>query len=85
MRKSYIATGAVLLGVAALALALHTRSSSVAVVGGLIVSQALPLFTAPVTYLYMDRFSEFTSRHLGRKKGQPSQKPQAEEASRDAA
>ncbi|MBV8888883.1 MAG: efflux RND transporter permease subunit [Alphaproteobacteria bacterium] len=31
----------------------------VAVVGGLIVSQALTLFTIPVTYLYMERFSEW--------------------------
>jgi hypothetical protein len=31
------------------------------VVGGLIVSQALTLFTTPVTYLYMERFSEWTS------------------------
>jgi hydrophobe/amphiphile efflux-1 (HAE1) family protein len=57
----------------------------VAVVGGLIVSQALTLFTTPVTYLYMDRFSAFTSRHLGGKKDKPSQKPPAEAASRNAA
>jgi multidrug efflux pump subunit AcrB len=36
----------------------------VAVVGGLIVSQALTLFTTPVTYLYMDRFSGFAARRL---------------------
>jgi hydrophobe/amphiphile efflux-1 (HAE1) family protein len=57
----------------------------VAVVGGLIVSQALTLFTTPVTYLYMDRFSAFTARHLGGKKGKPSQTPPAEAASRNAA
>jgi hydrophobe/amphiphile efflux-1 (HAE1) family protein len=57
----------------------------VAVVGGLIVSQALTLFTTPVTYLYMDRFSAFTSRHLGGKKDKPSPKPPAEAASRNAA
>jgi hypothetical protein len=28
------------------------------------VSQALTLFTTPVTYLYMDRFSRFAARHL---------------------
>jgi hydrophobe/amphiphile efflux-1 (HAE1) family protein len=33
----------------------------VAVVGGLIVSQALTLFTIPVTYVYMERLSELLS------------------------
>jgi hypothetical protein len=33
----------------------------VAVVGGLVVSQALTLFTIPVTYLYMERLSEWLS------------------------
>jgi hydrophobe/amphiphile efflux-1 (HAE1) family protein len=31
----------------------------VAVVGGLVISQALTLFTIPVTYLYMERFAEW--------------------------
>jgi multidrug efflux pump subunit AcrB len=39
----------------------------VAVVGGLIVSQALTLFTTPVTYLYMERLSEWSSRQNWRK------------------
>ena len=34
----------------------------IAVVGGLIVSQALTLFTIPVTYIYMDKFSDFIGR-----------------------
>ena len=38
----------------------------VAVVGGLIVSQALTLFTTPVTYLYMERFSEWATLGLAR-------------------
>jgi multidrug efflux pump len=40
----------------------------VAVVGGLIVSQALTLFTTPVTYLYMDRFSVSAARRLRRRR-----------------
>jgi predicted RND superfamily exporter protein len=34
----------------------------VAVVGGLVVSQALTLFTIPVTYVYMERLSEWIGR-----------------------
>jgi hydrophobic/amphiphilic exporter-1 (mainly G- bacteria), HAE1 family len=33
-----------------------------AMVGGLIVSQALPLFTTPVIYLYLDRLSNAFAR-----------------------
>jgi multidrug efflux pump subunit AcrB len=36
----------------------------VAVVGGLIISQALTLFTTPVIYLYMEKFSEWTSHRF---------------------
>ena len=32
-----------------------------AMVGGLIVSQALTLFTTPVIYLYLDRFSQWVA------------------------
>jgi hydrophobe/amphiphile efflux-1 (HAE1) family protein len=39
----------------------------VAVVGGLIVSQALTLFTIPVTYLYMDRLGDWLSGLAGRR------------------
>jgi multidrug efflux pump subunit AcrB len=56
----------------------------VAVVGGLIVSQALTLFTTPVTYLYMDRFSEFAARHFGRRNEPVSKRQGAEETSREA-
>jgi hydrophobe/amphiphile efflux-1 (HAE1) family protein len=40
----------------------------VAVVGGLIVSQALTLFTTPVTYIYMDKLNSFLNRRLGKRK-----------------
>ena len=33
-------------------------------VGGLIVSQALTLFTTPVIYLYLDRFAKRLSRWM---------------------
>jgi len=43
-------------------------------VGGLIVSQALTLFTTPVVYLYLDRVNEWLRRHhVGNERGQASQ------------
>ena len=39
----------------------------VAVVGGLVVSQVLTLYTIPVTYIYMERFSEWLGR-FGRRR-----------------
>jgi multidrug efflux pump len=43
----------------------------ISIVGGLIVSQALTLYTTPVIYLYLDRFSRWLRRlwsrvYLGR-------------------
>ncbi len=46
----------------------------VAVVGGLIVSQALTLFTTPVTYIYMDRFNGLLTRRVGHRKTPQKQK-----------
>jgi AcrB/AcrD/AcrF family len=42
-----------------------------AMVGGLLVSQALTLFTTPVVYLYLDRLSAWLrgGRHAQREKG----------------
>jgi multidrug efflux pump subunit AcrB len=46
----------------------------IAVVGGLLVSQALTLFTTPVTYLYMEQFAEWVDRvrHRGTAPEQPA-------------
>ena len=46
----------------------------VAVVGGLLVSQTLTLYTIPVTYLYMERFSEWLG-HFGRRRRGPAGVP----------
>jgi multidrug efflux pump len=54
---------------AALPLALSTGDGAelrqplgIAIVGGLILSQVLTLFTTPVVYLYLDRFSLWARR-----------------------
>jgi len=39
----------------------------VTIIGGLIVSQALTLFTTPVIYLYLDRFRLWASRMFRRR------------------
>ena len=42
-----------------------------AMVGGLIVSQALTLFTTPVVYIYLDKLSSFLDRLFGTKSTEP--------------
>ena len=39
-----------------------------AMVGGLVVSQVLTLFTTPVIYIYMDRLSQLGTRLRGQQK-----------------
>jgi multidrug efflux pump len=42
------------------------RPLGIAIVGGLIVSQLLTLYTTPVLYLYLDRFRLWANRHWRR-------------------
>jgi len=42
------------------------RPLGIAIVGGLIVSQLLTLYTTPVLYLYLDRFRLWSNRHWRR-------------------
>jgi multidrug efflux pump subunit AcrB len=43
------------------------RPLGIAIVGGLILSQMLTLFTTPVVYIYMDRLQSFLRRYLLRR------------------
>ncbi len=43
------------------------RPLGIAIVGGLLLSQVLTLYTTPVIYLYLDRFQLWCGRVLGRK------------------
>jgi multidrug efflux pump len=68
-RPIMMTTMAALLGGLPLALGRGTGSElrrplGITIVGGLIVSQALTLYTTPVIYLYMDRFSLWLRRLL---------------------
>ncbi len=45
----------------------------IAIVGGLIVSQILTLFTTPVMYLYLDRFGRWANRVFARAPARPLQ------------
>jgi multidrug efflux pump len=63
---------------AALPLALGTgygaelrRPLGIAIVGGLLLSQILTLYTTPVIYLYLDRFQSWCRRALRRKGSEP--------------
>jgi multidrug efflux pump subunit AcrB len=47
------------------------RPMGVAIVGGLLVSQALTLYTTPVIYLYLERFSRWMTRRVVRHRDEP--------------
>jgi HAE1 family hydrophobic/amphiphilic exporter-1 len=72
-RPIMMTTMAALLGGVPLMLGTGTGSEirqplGYAMVGGLLVSQALTLFTTPVVYLYLDTFSNVLSRWTSNKK-----------------
>jgi multidrug efflux pump len=52
------------------------RPLGISIVGGLIVSQMLTLFTTPVVYLYLDRFSLWTRRLRRRRPSAANAAPQ---------
>ncbi|MFZ0680926.1 multidrug efflux RND transporter permease subunit [Candidatus Binatus sp.] len=81
-RPIMMTTAAALLGGLPLALGNGTGSEmrrplGIAIVGGLLVSQVLTLYTTPVIYLYMDRvsagWSQLWRRALGRAKTAPAE------------
>ena len=42
------------------------RPLGVAIVGGLLLSQLVTLYTTPVIYLYMERFADWVQQRAGR-------------------
>jgi hypothetical protein len=51
------------------------RPLGIAIVGGLLFSQALTLYTTPVVYLYLDRFQLWWSRVRGARRAHATATP----------
>ncbi len=73
-RPILMTTMAAMLGAMPLAIGMGTGSElrrplGIAIVGGLLVSQVLTLYTTPVIYLYLDRLSLWRKRAHQRRKG----------------
>jgi multidrug efflux pump len=81
-RPIMMTTMAALLGAIPLAVGMGVggelrRPLGIAIVGGLIVSQALTLYTTPVVYLYLDRFRLWCQRVWAGRNGPPAAVPEA--------
>ena len=88
-RPIMMTTMAALLGTVPIALGIGAGADlrqplGVAVVGGLIVSQALTLFTTPVTYIYMDKINNFLSKKVA-KRGAAQAGPGADQSHQEEA
>jgi Cu/Ag efflux pump CusA len=64
-------TSAAILGAVPLALSFGNGSEirrplGIAIMGGLIISQLLTIYTTPVVYLYLDSLAQWVSRTRGR-------------------
>jgi HAE1 family hydrophobic/amphiphilic exporter-1 len=89
-RPIMMTTMAALLGGVPLMLGTGTGSEirqplGYAMVGGLVVSQALTLFTTPVVYLYLDRLSNAIARRTARKVPDEAEAPAQDDHLKDAA
>jgi multidrug efflux pump len=70
-RPIMMTTSAAILGAVPLALSFGNGSEirrplGISIMGGLVISQLLTLYTTPVLYLYMDRFGEWSARQRQR-------------------
>ncbi|HET8920249.1 MAG TPA: efflux RND transporter permease subunit, partial [Xanthobacteraceae bacterium] len=70
-RPIMMTTSAAILGAMPLALSFGNGSEirrplGIAIMGGLIISQLLTIYTTPVVYLYLDRLLQWTLRTRGR-------------------
>jgi multidrug efflux pump len=77
-RPIMMTTMAALLGAVPLAIGFgdgseFRRPLGISIVGGLIVSQLLTLYTTPVVYLYFDRFRLWSARVFGRRHGRTAE------------
>ncbi len=76
-RPIMMTTMAALLGAVPLAIGFGDGAElrkplGISILGGLILSQLLTLYTTPVVYLYLDRFSKWLKRRFSRKSSAPA-------------